>query len=359
MKIKNIELRNYKKFVAEKNISFLNSDNKVNDLTLIVGNNGTGKSSILQAIVAMIAPLTRDRFDVSAIDWSGFEYRFIQSGRMPLHIQATIEFSEIELEETIRYANKLNELGDKLGIPNRNKEIVVRFDFKRNKPIVFGKGGGNFYQFSGYQYAKKLTAFEPNKTKLFENVGNIYWYTEQRTSYNVNEIFEKEIPQKEIPQIDSIRSFLSNAYNFHIAVTEKGRELKEGQFDFYEKLSTLYSTIFTDRKFVGSAPDFDLFEKSSAPDFFLTDGRNQYELSEMSAGERAIFPILMDFARYNINNSIIIIDEVELHLHAPLQQAFIRALPQFGQNNQFILTTHSDNVAVMFNEDENQIIRLR
>ena len=353
MKIKNIELRNYKKFVAEKHISFLNSNNEINDLSLIVGNNGTGKSSLLQAIVAMIAPLTRDRVEVPAIDWSGFEYRFIQSGRMPLHIQANIEFSECELVETIKYAKKLNELGDKSGIPNKNNEVVVKFDYEKQKPFVVGPKG-NFFQFSGYQYAKKLTSFEADKTKLFEKVGNIYWYTEQRTSYNVNDIFDKEIPQ-----IDSIRSFLSSAYNFHLALVNKKRELKEGEFDFYEKLSELYSIIFTDRKFVGSAPRFDLFEKSSAPDFFLSDGKNQYELSEMSAGERAIFPILMDFARYNINNSIIIIDEVELHLHAPLQQAFIRALPKLGKSNQFILTTHSDNVSVMFDESENQIIRLK
>jgi len=353
MKIKSIELRNYKKFVAEKCISFLNSNNEVNDLTLIVGNNGTGKSSLLQAIVAMIAPLTRDRFTISAIDWSGFEYRFIQSGRMPLRIQATVEFSKYELEKTIEYAKKLNELGDNLGIPSQNKQVKIKFDYDKQKPFVVGSRG-NFFQFSGYQYAKKLTAFEIDKTTLFEEVGNIYWYTEQRTSYNVNDVFGKEAPQ-----IDSIRSFLSSAYSFHLALVDKKRELKEGEFDFYKKLSELYSIIFTDRKFVGSAPRFDLFEKSTAPDFFLTDGKNEYEISEMSAGERAIFPILMDFARYNINNSIIIIDEVELHLHAPLQQAFIRALPKLGKNNQFILTTHSDNVSVMFDESENQIIRLK
>jgi predicted ATP-dependent endonuclease of OLD family len=351
MKIKNISFRNYKRFVAETSFSFLNSDGKINDLTLIVGNNGTGKSSLLQAIVAMIAPLTRDGFEASKIDWSGFEYRFIQSGRTPLNIHATIEFSESELEETINFVKKLNVLGDKLSIPCKNMEVSVEFDYKENKPIV---SDNNFYQFSGYQYAKRLTNFEPDKTKLFEKVGNIYWYTEQRTSSSVNDIFNREIPN-----IDSIRSFLSNAYNFHIAVTEKGRELKEGQFDFYDKLSKLYSTVFTDRQFIGSAPRFDLFEKSPTPDFFLTDGVNQYELSEMSAGERAIFPVLMDFARYNINNSIIIIDEVELHLHAPLQQAFIRALPKLGKNNQFILTSHSDNVAVLFDESENQIIRLK
>jgi AAA15 family ATPase/GTPase len=320
---------------------------------LIVGNNGTGKSTILQAIVAMIAPLTRDRFDVSAIDWGGFEFRFIQSGRMPLHIQATIEFSENELEETLSHAKKLNELGDKSGIPNKNRVVDLRFDLNKKRAIALGKEG-NFFQFFGHQYAKKLTSLGRNKAKLFKNVGNIYWYTEQRTSYSINDVYNKEALH-----LNSIRSFLASAYNFHIAITEGKRNLGRGEFDFYENLSNLYSKVFTDRKFVGSSPRFDLFEKSPAPDFFLTDGKNQYELSEMSAGERAIFPILMDFARYNINNSIILIDEVELHLHAPLQQAFIRALPQFGQNNQFILITHSDHVAVMFNEDENQIIRLR
>ena len=353
MKIKEIEFRNYKRFVEEKKISFLNSDNQVNDLTLIVGNNGTGKSSILQALVAMIAPLTRDKLDASTIDWDGFEYRFIQSGRMPLHMKATIEFSEIELNETLNHANKLNKLGDKSGIPNKNKEVVIKFDPERKRALVTGEKG-NFFQFFGHQYAKKLTSFGHNKTKLFENVGNIYWYTEQRTSYSINDVYNDEALH-----INSIRSFLASAYNFHIAITERKRELGKGEFDFYENLSNFYSAVFTDRKFVGTSPRFDVFEKSQAPDFFLTDGQNQYELSEMSAGERAIFPILMDFARYNINNSIIIIDEVELHLHAPLQQAFIRALPQLGQNNQFILTSHSDEVAGMFDEDENQIIRLK
>ncbi len=66
----------------------------------------------------------------------------------------------------------------------------------------------------------------------------------------------------------------------------------------------------------------------------------------------------MDFARWNINNSIIIIDELELHLHPPLQQTLVRALQKLGKNNQFIFTTHSDSIVNMFDEDENQIIRM-
>ena len=349
MKIKEITLRNYKRFVEQKTISF-HKDGEINDLTLIVGNNGTGKSSLLQAIVMMIAPLTRDNFSVEDIDWSGFEYRFIQSGgRMPLKIETTIEFSEEELNETALYAEKLKKIGNKLVLPNKNKEVRLSFSYKNKR--AFAKNSKDSYQFSGYQYAKQLTSFEADKSKLFEKVGNIYWYTEQRTSYSVNNMFDRETSQ-----LDAIRSFLASAYSFHIAVTEGRRTLKAGEFDFYQKISELYSKVFKDRKFVGATPRFDIYEKSTAPDFFLNDGKNDYELSEMSAGERAIFPILMDFARYNINNSIIIIDEIELHLHAPLQQTFIRALPNLGHNNQFILTSHSDNVATMFDKD--QFIRL-
>jgi predicted ATP-dependent endonuclease of OLD family len=319
---------------------------------LIVGNNGTGKSSLLQAIVAMIAPLTRDKFKASDINWNGFEYRFLQTGRMPLQLKATIEFDTEEIDETISLAEKLIAKGYILALPGKDKEVPLNFDYEKERAGT--KDERNYYQFSGYQYAKNLTVFEPDKSKLFEKVGNIYWYTEQRSSNSINNPFDNE----ELP-INSIRSFLSSAYNFHLAIEQGKIKLQAGQFDYYYNLAKLYQTVFTERKFVGSVPRFDLLEKSEAPDFFLHDGNNEYELSEMSAGERAIFPILMDFARYNINNSIIIIDEIELHLHAPLQQAFIRALPKLGKNNQFILTTHSDNVAVMFDESENQIIRLK
>jgi predicted ATP-dependent endonuclease of OLD family len=51
----------------------------------------------------------------------------------------------------------------------------------------------------------------------------------------------------------------------------------------------------------------------------------------MSGGERAVFPMLMDFASWNIHNSVILIDEIELHLHPPMQQALLRALPKLGK----------------------------
>lgn len=354
MKIKSITVRNYKRFTDPHTFSFTDSDNQVNDKTLLVGNNGCGKTSILQAIVSLIASLTRDNIRPDSIDWPGYEYRLLQSGRMPLQLEAEIVFSEAEIETTQQYSQLLKDKGVKLGVekPSDERTVTISLDYEKNR-ILSNKGISGCYQFSGYQYAKKLAAFKKNKTDLFEPVGNIYWYNEQRNADSLSNYLETELPQ-----LDFIRNFLSNAYSFHVAVTKGERQIMEGQFDFYEKLKRIYEQVFVDRTLVGAAPRFDIYEKSNAPDFFLSDGPHEYELSGMSAGERAIFPILMDFARWNINHSIVIIDEVELHLHPPLQQTLVRVLSKLGKDNQFIFTSHSNSVISMFNESENQIIRL-
>lgn len=355
MKIKKITIQNYKRFVEKKEISFTDSEGNVNEKSLIVGNNGTGKSSILQAIVCLIASATREKFKSDSLDWAGYDFRHLQTGRLPLTIEAEVLFDNEEISTTKLYAKKLVEMGIKLGTPPSSKNtIILSLDYSKNK--VFSKEGlSGLTQFSGYQYAKKLASMNPNKTAFFEKVGNIYWYNEQRNASNFSYLLENELPQ-----IDFIRTFLSSAYSYHLDVTKdkNPRLIREGEFDFYQKLQSIYSKVFAGRSFVGSAPRFDIYEQSKVPDFFLHDNHNQYELSEMSAGERAVFPILMDFARWNINNSIVIIDELELHLHPPLQQNLVRVLSLLGKNNQFIFTTHSNSVVSMFDESENQIIRL-
>ena len=354
MKIKKITLRNYKKFINQRSFSFVNSNNVINEQTLIVGNNGSGKTSLLQAIVLLLATPIRENFNPKKLDWPGFDYRFLQTGKLPLKIEAVIEFEDEEIEATIKYSQELKQKGVRLfSLPANKKNVTIFFDYEKSK--VVAKGSKEvYYQFSGYQYAKRLAAYTPDKNKLFEKVGNIYWYTEQRNSQNITNLLDAKEPK-----LDDIRNFLASAYNYHTAVKSGKRKIQEGEFDFYEKLETMYKLVFPNRSFSGPSPDFDIFEKAKAPDFFLYDGHSQYEISGMSAGERAIFPILMDFARWNINNSIIIIDELELHLHPPLQQLLVRALRKIGKNNQFIFSSHSNNIISMFDENENQIIRLK
>ena len=357
MKIREITVANYKKFVEPLTISFCDSDGHVNDMNLILGENGSGKTSVLQAIVATIAPLTRPGFHAQDLDWNGFNYRYIQSGKKPLKIEIEVDLSPVEIQATQSYFDRLREMDDKMRLwirPSQQETVSLSLDYSKMKTVA--RSEEQLFQLYGYQYAKQLSQFEINPLDLFNEVGSIFWYTENRNAFTLSSTFG-ENDNMATNSFDAIRSLLTSFYYFHLDLSQGRRTLKEGQVDFYEKLDQLYRKVFPTRHLVGAAPRFDAsVGVNETPEFFLSDGQHQYELSEMSAGERAIFPILMDFARYNINNSIIIIDEIELHLHSPLQQALVRALPLLGTNNQFILTSHSDNVVVMFNEDE--IIRL-
>ena len=100
MKIKSITLQNYKKFIQSKTISFCNPEGDINEMTLILGNNGSGKSSILQAIALLVASVTRDKFVPEDLDWPGFEYRQLQTGRLPAKVEAKILFNKSEIDTT-------------------------------------------------------------------------------------------------------------------------------------------------------------------------------------------------------------------------------------------------------------------
>jgi predicted ATP-dependent endonuclease of OLD family len=52
-----------------------------------------------------------------------------------------------------------------------------------------------------------------------------------------------------------------------------------------------------------------------------------------------------------LNHGLILIDEPEVHQHPGWVRQLYRALPKLGQDNQFILTTHSGELRSMAAED--------
>jgi predicted ATPase len=356
MKIKKLTLRNFKGFVDQKTFSFTNESGEINDVTLILGNNGTGKSTILQAIAAIVGGAANPKQTPDSLNWPGYNYSYIQSGTLPLVAKATLSFSTEERAATIEFAQdvRARNQAENFILPTNEPEVEYSLDFQAHR-VLAARGARQFFQIMGHQYARQLTAKTTAYTKLFDRVGTIYWYTEQRSSNSITLPNGGDSPTKNVGD-NELRNSLSIWARFDKAI-EGGMELREGQKNIYQAMLKNYQTVFPGRSFVGPIPKMNLDGLFEDEDFFLSDGRNQYELSGMSGGERAIFPVLVDFANWNINNSIILIDEIELHLHPPLQQAFLRALPKLGKNNQFIITTHSEAVASMVPDD--QKIRLK
>lgn len=103
-----------------------------------------------------------------------------------------------------------------------------------------------------------------------------------------------------------------------------------------------------------------------------TKGRS-FKFTEMSSGFSAIFDIVIDLLMKMQNKNdlawnceqegIVLIDEVEAHLHLDLQKAILPFLTKTFPNIQFIVTTHSPfvlnsiNTAVAFDLDKRELLK--
>lgn len=77
--------------------------------------------------------------------------------------------------------------------------------------------------------------------------------------------------------------------------------------------------------------------------FYEIDGQ-KFEFTSLSSGEREVVNIAFDFLLRNPRDCIVFFDEPELHLHPELSYRLIQTLQHIGENNQFILSTHSPDV---------------
>ncbi|MFK0735303.1 MAG: AAA family ATPase [Gloeotrichia echinulata GP01] len=350
MKIQSLQLKYFKKF-RSSTFDFTDPETGLaRDIIVLIGMNGAGKTSLLQAIAATLGTATGRLKEPSDLEWVGFNYELLGSnwGAFEPEVTVQVQFSSSELEAVRDFQHKLREMGRDLHPPGE-KHIV---NLKWRNGRVQADSAAELFQFKGREYAKQLLRAEG--FSVFERVGTILWYTEQRTSTSLT----TEDPDRKLEITeDLLRDRLSKWRQFHQDVgTPKIPNLRPGQKDLYAEIERAYKAVFPERSFEGPVLRENVDDILSEPWFYLYDGKNQYEISEMSGGERAIFPMLVDFASLNIHNSVILIDEIELHLHPPMQQALLRALPKLGTNNQFIITTHSDYVEQLVPEE--YIIRL-
>ncbi len=343
MKIREIRLERFKRF-QDETISFLHPDTqKTLDLIVLVGENGSGKSSILQAIAAALGAETQQIENPNQLNWPGFVPEGVSAAHQGLsEVTLDVEFTDDEIAATQKYYDKSDFANDKADPKNTRPGgprgysrvyLVMRSSAQGELSVQSGKTAHTHSytvsaQFRGRMYAYNLLQKRANQPDLFKPVGSVFWYHEQRTIYSLTP-FTKDAFTENVANngIEGIRRLITNWF------------ATEGQ-PKVTQFRKLYGTLFPGKTLsrVG-----DTFSAESPPIFFKQD-MVEYELAELSGGERALLPIVLDVVQWDINNSVILIDELELHLHPPLQQTLLAMLPTLGQNNQFIITTHSDAI---------------
>lgn len=76
-----------------------------------------------------------------------------------------------------------------------------------------------------------------------------------------------------------------------------------------------------------------------------------YLFQGLSSGQLMILLLLLRFARARIHNSIVLIDELELHLHPLWQTRLYQRLQDLGVENQYLFTAHSTHLRDLIRGD--------
>lgn len=355
MKLRRVLIRNFKG-VRHLEFSMESATKSIAPLTALLGDNGSGKTSVLQAIALTLSLATRSVFSISSFRWHGFLSERLSS-LGPSLVELDIAFDQDEVDITSQLFEEWREYlpSERKQLmrptpPSQNLEVTLRLeDGKLTSP----QGMGAIYQFLGRFYIKKIAEYRPQVKDLFANVGDVFWFDQHRNLgrklYDPKYEDSAEGQKSEGWQagVDLLREFLVGWWGHHTTP-------KRNSKDYIAPLERLLQRIFPGIRFAGVAPrGSDL--QSGYKDFYILLERNDriYDIAEMSSGEQAVFSVVYDFVRLDIQKSIVLIDELELHLHPPEQQKLLAALPKIGPDCQFIITTHSEYLSsVIPNEHE-------
>ncbi|WP_263831690.1 AAA family ATPase [Sulfurospirillum oryzae] len=329
MKIKTLKLtnfRNYKYF----DIDF---DKKLN---VIVAENGIGKTTILDAIaIGFGAMVTR----MPKVSGKSFEEKDLRLENADSTKKAPYMRIQIDTYQNIvwdRTQSRDNAKGTKKNIPPA-KELGLL-----------------------YAYVDEII-YELNEQNNNIDVPLIIYYGTSRAV--LRSPLRKRNFQKNFSRFEALNGALNADADFHRlfqwfdAMEDKERRLikEKRDFDFVlPELTAVRNAITT------MLPEFSNPHIETRPLRFMIDKNMNgqtlsYRIDQLSDGYKTVLAMVMDIAARmseanpHLSNpleseAIIMIDEVDLHLHPRWQQNILIDLQRTFPNVQFIVTTHSPQV---------------
>lgn len=273
---------------------------------ILTGKNGSGKTSVLEAMVRYIQSFLGE--DSIALE----KIRRVQKYYFALN---HLEDSEQNRQEF--YKKSLNSEGEELKnltseiVLNSNSNVQLKEKCERGNFIFAYYRAQREFQVETYENIEKVKL--QNKYNMIENPGV------KLTKYLVN--------------LKAVEAFTKDA--------KKAEKISR----WFERFEYILKIIFEDKnlklKFDDETFQFSIHESD----------RESFDFNTMSSGYAAVLDIINDLimrmeAQSGLRTEfdmegIVLIDEIETHLHLELQKKIFPVLTKLFPNIQFIITTHS------------------
>ncbi|MCL1808443.1 MAG: AAA family ATPase [Clostridiales bacterium] len=337
MKIKSLHLENYR--------CFKNFDIDFNDrLTVLVGANGAGKTATLDALSIFLKwaghpkirntsfdylemPLADIAFgskledisywiEIEPIDETGFEPRKIEFKRFWAASEKSVLLKPLAVRDVITMLNASSPIFTSYmagRFINESDSIMTHEPYRPLLPNEF-------------------VAFENSFSRTIDFASTLSWFydADADEARNMRDNGQKD----ESPELMAVREALSKSLL--------------GQ---YEK-----------PRMSGHPSELIIYRKGTS---------QAYKIGQLSDGYRTMLALVLDLARRMAQAhgadtkqaesplsapAIVLIDEVELHLHPAWQQTILTTLMDIFPNTQFIATTHSPQVLTSIPQEHIRIL---
>lgn len=294
-----------------KNIEIkLNSEKRQH--LILTGKNGSGKTSVLRAMKSYLQAINDRKLDSlkgEYLSWYNSDAKKLENATTETEKYKALE----ELKKDLRFIQKYD------------KGLTVSFLNENDIEILYAQG--NF-----------ITAyFAADRESLIQRVSGV-----QDVKLDANYRIEDEPARILLKYMVHLKTQQSYARNEH---DESIAKKIDSWFARFENALR----ILLDDNSIRLTYDYKNYN-------FLIEqkGRNPYSLDELSDGYSAIISIVADLilrmdrnwllkgklSQYDVEG-VVLIDELETHLHVELQRKILPFLTEFFPRIQFIITTHS------------------
>ena len=318
MKISKLHVSNYRCF---DNIQLDN----LGKIVCLVGANGSGKSSILDLII-QVCGTKRGRHQFESKEWKG----------------------------------KID-----------GKTLVIEYNFSRKEKGVFRLGS---HPQSGTIRVIHLEPMVPDDfgtqyhnfdDLVLDNTRSYFIYYSPIRSFQLENLGESRLPSADeglyiLPQASNYQNRARLLTSLMTQLLHRQRE------ELVRKVQSGKNVDSKDYMELDIVHDvFNRFFKVTGKTFLTPetseDGRTSYwfktpwsiyhlPLSALSSGEQWLLFFFLEMKLNNWKNHVILIDEIENHLHPKLALEFVKELKSIEDDNQYWITTHSPTIARYLND---------
>lgn len=330
MWISSVNIKNYRLFPTSgfevENINVPNETNDGSGLTIFVGENGCGKTSLLEAISLPFLEYKTDSFsihdlnnienktDIKLISDTEFEVNKV----VP---RANFKAKGISFDGGIRSKNIKSHLssmivGYRRFLPSDQENITTNDPNLRinvDNPYLGSRFKQNDILFLDKSRTYQIRLGTYNKTRLDRLMEDF--------NFQYVRSLENEVEDVSSKLTDFFQDKVEN--EFLQKTIEKFKEIS----DISISLELIDNHLPFKNAFLGKKEETNL----------------QIKIDKLGSGYEMIFSLLCSFylAEQSGKQLIVLLDEPELHLHPRLQKSFVEILLELSRTSQIILTTQS------------------